>query len=579
LESSPPSAFGFLSSSTAAAEASTDRQEAAIDSSAAVGGSGFSFLSSANDNGDSSTHEPSNLDKVSTASTAGSSFSFLGAASSGLDEDANSRNAAPSGFSFLPSAAAQADTTISIPTQQSPIDSNNVQINSNDATNSSSDLLATTNLSLPAGAGVSWSAPPICSIKKPIKKKTGKTRVGVNNTAAASSPSLTAMPPPSTPSFVPPPVVPPSPQSPPLKVKAERAHNSAEEFIREKQRSAIAMAAKRAMLQKSDGASSATPSSSEPAWKLSNEDAYAANTLNSTPTSSPKDETYRAAKAAAEEARNVVSSKSKFSLGGFFQRKHSGSGAANGEMASYSSHGGVVGRSNNNNTTAQNSTTVGGGQSLAAQLPSTQEDRGAIDREAKHLADKAAEEEQSRLRREKQQIEKERQEKEQQRLEQERIIKQQRLEAEEAAKRRSPRQKMHAILAAFATTTKSSTQLVSQLSSQHETLSQDRILAEKNQRLAQQQIAHAESMQMKSVEEEDFESADRLATVIEGHERERKEQLEIIDKISEAMERIEKEKEEASKAVAHCFGEVYEKLKELKMEQEARRKEDGTDVS
>jgi hypothetical protein len=86
-------------------------------------------------------------------------------------------------------------------------------------------------------------------------------------------------------------------------------------------------------------------------------------------------------------------------------------------------------------------------------------------------------------------------------------------------------------------------------------------------------------MQMKSVEEEDFESADRLATVIEGHERERKEQLEFIDKISEAMERIEKEKEEASKAVAHCFGEVYVKLKELKVAQEARRKEDGTDVS
>jgi D-arabinose 5-phosphate isomerase GutQ len=68
-----------------------------------------------------------------------------------LRTTASSHNAAPSGVSFLPSAAAQADTTISIPTQQSPIDSNNVQINSNNATNSSSDLLATTNLSLPAG--------------------------------------------------------------------------------------------------------------------------------------------------------------------------------------------------------------------------------------------------------------------------------------------------------------------------------------------------------------------------------------------------------------------------------------------
>jgi hypothetical protein len=104
-------------------------------------------------------------------------------------------------------------------------------------------------------------------------------------------------------------------------------------------------------------------------------------------------------------------------------------------------------------------------------------------------------------------------------------------------------------------------------------------LAEKKQRLAQQQIAHAESIQIKSAEEEDFESADRLATVIKGHERERKEQSELIVEISKAIERIETEKEEAVRALAHCFGEVYEKLKELKLEQEARRKEDGTDVS
>ena len=41
----------------------------------------------------------------------------------------------------------------------------------------------------------------------------------------------------------------------------------------------------------------------------------------------------------------------------------------------------------------------------------------------------------------------------------------------------------------------------------------------------------------------------------------------------------EKEKEVAVANVAKCFGGVYERLKELEVEQEDRRKEDGTDVS
>jgi hypothetical protein len=77
------------------------------------------------------------------------------------------RTTARSSFTDQPSSESCEDPsdTISIHTQQSPIDSSNVQINSNDATNSSSDLLATSHLSLPAGAGVSWSAPPIHSTK------------------------------------------------------------------------------------------------------------------------------------------------------------------------------------------------------------------------------------------------------------------------------------------------------------------------------------------------------------------------------------------------------------------------------
>ena len=152
-----------------------------------------------------------------------------------------------------------------------------------------SDLLSISNVTLPVGSGVAWSTGAggemgaAGTAKKVVKKKRGK-RVGIGTSGmeitSTSYPNDDGIPEPS--SFQPtdgsfrPPATnssnnspPPPPiwrnntaddnppsssvivphDSPPMRIKAERAMDKAEEFIREKQkqRNAIALAAERAM--------------------------------------------------------------------------------------------------------------------------------------------------------------------------------------------------------------------------------------------------------------------------------------------------------------------------------------------
>jgi hypothetical protein len=590
-ESTAPSAFSFLS--PVAAEPVADGQ------------SGFSFLSTAGNN--------SNNVNAEGASTAGSSFSFLGGAtvSSRPDESDDGPSAAAvtassSSFSFVTSAS-----------------SSTTAANNSNSNNNEEDLLSTTNATLPTGAGISWSAPSLNSSiqnKKPIKKKTGKIRVGNhNNATTASSPSLPSLHHPSE--SIPPPIVPPSPQSPPLKVKAERVHNSAEEFIREKQRSAIAAAAERAVLEKRDengaGLQSGEPSlpaaTTTTQWKLSNNsDAYAASTLSADIAPSySQDETYKAAMAAAEEARKLENSpnlsKPKFSLSGFFHRKSvsssSNGGGDKGETAaigSYSSHGGVVGRTNGGGAAAGSLEVqhrLGGSGHGMATLPSTREEEGmkkdvdsnvvvGEDNDAIGATTAGGTREQQREVDLHQQMERKRQEEEAAAEAERQKVKQQQMQQEQQKEQeklllqqRSPRQKLQFILDSFSATAKSSTDSLHKLKHQHEALSLQLVQSQKNQQLSQQSIVHAESLQCKACEDEDFEAADRLAGVIEGYERERREQLEIGKEVKIAMDRVEKERDEAVEGLARCFGMVYEELKRLEVEQVGRRKEDGTDVS
>ncbi|KAL7458359.1 hypothetical protein ACHAWC_009930 [Mediolabrus comicus] len=350
--------------------------------------------------------------------------------------------------------------------------------------------------------------------------------------------------------------------SPPMRVKAEMAMQNAEEFIKEKQRSAIAMAAERAMNEKTSSSSE----SGSGGWKMSNNNS-----------DTPNDSEYEAAKAAAQEARTMSAGKgmaktSLFSgVSGFFGRK-SPNTSVDASAPSYSSHGGVlnnilpVRRTNSSSSASTLTTTVEGEQQYEGAVDPIQREndeakRAMAERDMAMFREKQLQE-QERLQRKKEEEEKHQ-------VEQERLR-----QLEEEAKRRSPREKMQAALDQFADVTRTSTDYVSQLRAKRAELVKERSEAEKTERFAAQQISYAEAQQMQAAEDEDFEAADRLASDIERHTMEKNKQTEIVKSIDDAITHIEKQKEAASKSVVSCFTDINTKLKELQAEVDDRKKED-----
>lgn len=495
-----------------------------------------------------------------------------------------------------------------------------------------SDLLSVPSPALPATAGVSWGSPPgVGGAKKIVKKKRGK-RVGVGSAAAAASAAaspthqqppqqpmvtesnnvnggMNTIPAPEPPSFqqqqppshplatdtyaqpttsnppadMSPPMYHPSLQiktpdnyedppnsSPPMRVKAEMAMQNAEEFIKEKQRSAIAMAAERAMNEKT----TTENGSGGGGWKLG---------AAENPTLSPKDSEYQAAKAAAEEARNLSATKGKASLfsgslvsgvSGFFGRKSPNTSSTDApSMASYSSHGGVV------NNTQDPPRRANSTQSVSSLTPTKEGEEhiptatDPIQRENEEAKRAAAERDMAAFR-ESQRQEQERlaeakREEEKKQLEQERLR-----QLEEQAKRRSPKEKMQAALDHFADVTRTSTDYVTQLRAKRAELVKERMEAEKTERFAAQQISYAEAQQTQAAEDEDFEAADRLASDIERHTLEKNKQTSIVESIGESISQIEKQRDAACKAVVASFSSVNAKLKELQLEIDDREKQD-----
>ena len=400
---------------------------------------------------------------------------------------------------------------------------------------------------------------------------------------------MNSIPAPEPSSFQPPPPTDTSPyapaMSPPMRVKAEMATQNAEEFIKEKQRSAIAMAAERAMNEKatssSQNGSSGSGSGGGGGWKIA--------TAAETPTLSPRDSEYQAAKAAAEEARNLsasklgtASSKSLFSgVSGFFGRKSpntSSNDAAS--VASYSSHGGVlnnvldpVRRTNSNPSASSLSPTKEGEEHRPSTDPIQRENdeakRAAAERDMAMFRESQMQE-QERLQRVVEAKRQRKDEEDKKRLEQERLR-----QLEEEAKRRSPKEKMQAALDHFADITRRSTDYVTQLRAKRTELVKERMEAEKTERFAVQQISYAEAQQTQAAEDEDFEAADRLASDIDRHTLEKNKQTEIVKNIDEAISQIEKQREVASKAVVACFSGINSKLKELQADVDDRKKKDG----
>jgi hypothetical protein len=144
----------------------------------------------------------------------------------------------------------------------------------------------------------------------------------------------------------------------------------------------------------------------------------------------------------------------------------------------------------------------------------------------------------------------------------------------EAEKRRAPREKMQLMIDNLAVAARTATDDVARLRETLATLREQKLFAEKAERYAAQQIKFAETQQTIAVEEEDFEAADRLGTIIEQHTKEREEQFRICKGINESIAKVDEERKAASKAVAACFSEIAAKLVDLQSEVDNRPKEE-----
>lgn len=414
-------------------------------------------------------------------------------------------------------------------------------------------------------------------------------------------------------------------ESPPMRIKAERAMCKADEFIREKQqemqlrqRSAISSAAERAMHQRANSGGTGGGS----AWKMTND-----SSTNSSPSNNSMDETFQAAKAAAEEAKKLSdaqaaqhgSSKGKASLfGGFFNRGKIGGGGSSGSenIGSYSSHGGVMmprasptppnlssngtatrdilrrGESGGSSSsggavggsTGQALQTVNSGEisSYALEIPEYQVD---VDATVDSIRRSEREEYELQLERQRR-VDLERKQLAERRMEEERLVavaaaerraeEEARAEAQriEAEKRRAPQEKVRLTLDRLAVRAREWIDNIARIREARAELVEKRAVAEKAERYAAQRAKFAEAQQAVAVEEEDFEAADRLGSVIEQHTKEKETQADVRRGIQSAIVKLDEEGMAASKAVVECFVETRSKLAEVQNEVDSRSKEE-----
>lgn len=340
--------------------------------------------------------------------------------------------------------------------------------------------------------------------------------------------------------------------------------------------------------QSTEGSSSAGSG-----WKLN-------NSITPISPSSSKDETYQAARAAAEEAKKLATDhasshpKVKTSLFSSLFHRKSGAGVAtsNHDIASYSSHGGVISQASSGMATFQRSGSGGiisNGSASHSPLPPTakmpdiddditSENVAKVEEVTRRWEIESALEQQRRDEFERQQMDNRRREEErlaavklQQRREEEDRMAKQRIEVE---KRRGPREKMQLMIDNLAVAARSATDDVTRLRETLATLREQKLFAEKAERYAAQQIKFSETQQTIAVEEEDFEAADRLGTIIEQHMKEKEEQSRICRGINESIVRVDEERKAASKTIASCFNQIEAKLIELQNEVDNRPKEE-----
>uniref|UniRef100_A0A7S1YI52 UVR domain-containing protein n=1 Tax=Grammatophora oceanica TaxID=210454 RepID=A0A7S1YI52_9STRA len=143
---------------------------------------------------------------------------------------------------------------------------------------------------------------------------------------------------------------------------------------------------------------------------------------------------------------------------------------------------------------------------------------------------------------------------------------------------KTPKEEMEEILSFFAKDVKATMDRVGALRQQRNMLLDERFVALAKERLAVQQIAQTEAQQMAAAEAEDYELAERLQVILDGHQREKAEVTAILENISRALSLLDVQTPNVVGAVTACFRQVETDLKDFQSRQQSVEKEDGTEA-
>jgi hypothetical protein len=142
----------------------------------------------------------------------------------------------------------------------------------------------------------------------------------------------------------------------------------------------------------------------------------------------------------------------------------------------------------------------------------------------------------------------------------------------------TPKEQLDIVFAKFQSNVKKAMDGVGRLRQQRNMLLDERYVALAKERLAIQQIAQAEAQQMAAAEADDFESAERLQIIMDGHHRDKGELTAILESIGRALTQLDSQTPDVVGSVAACFGNMEDELRAFLAEQSTADKEDGAEA-
>jgi hypothetical protein len=145
-------------------------------------------------------------------------------------------------------------------------------------------------------------------------------------------------------------------------------------------------------------------------------------------------------------------------------------------------------------------------------------------------------------------------------------------------KSKTPIQIFEEYQALFAESVHRAMKQVENVRSQQKMLFEERFVSLAKDRLATQQIEQTEQQLQLAVEEEEYELADQLGQVVEGHKREKHEVGLMLENISKALAQLNSQKELVVQNVATCFDNLAVRLEELKEKEAANEQKDDEET-